>query len=63
MPIKVDCGVDALDKYVLMPWAVKILFQSPMPRLLQWRTPSARCFLLLTMLESKESSRISDSKR
>ena len=39
MPIKVDCGVDALHKYVLMPWAVKILFQSRMPRLLQWRTP------------------------
>jgi hypothetical protein len=54
MPIKVDCGVDALHKYVLMPWAVKILFQSRMPRLLQWRTPSARCFLLLTMLECKE---------
>jgi len=42
MPIKVECGVDALHKYVLMPWAVKILFQSRMPRLLQWRTPSAR---------------------
>jgi hypothetical protein len=34
-----------------------------MPRLLQWRTSLARCFLLLTMLESKESSRISDSRR
>ena len=53
MPIKVDSGVDALHKHVLTPWAVKILFQSRMPRLLQWRTPSARCFLLLTMLESK----------
>jgi hypothetical protein len=63
MPIKVDCGVDALHKYVLMPWAVKIIFQSRMPRLLQWRTPSARCFLLLMMLESKESSRNSDSRR
>ena len=63
MPVKADCGVDALHKYVLMPWAVKILFQSRMPRLLQWRTPSARCFLLLTMLESKESSRNSDIRR
>ena len=39
MSIQVGCGVDALRKYVLMPWAVKILFQSRMPRLLQWRTP------------------------